>query len=200
MDEAELIAAFVAAFAQLDPRGMSSPLDDPPPPELDAGMDPDDWFCVRWSPAAFATEHSHLAKLRSDLGRRLPRLYEKLVSSYRWLDVDLGEFSLTANPPGDTLDGLWRNVLSVPGHHELLKNGFFPFGHAIVCSERMCFDLNALNECGDCPIVRLKTATYVYPKTGEVPYRITKLATPWPSVEAMMVEIVETGRAKQRPT
>jgi hypothetical protein len=52
----------------------------------------------RWRPRKIATSASSLTRLYVKLPGRFPRLYEKLVLSYRWAEVDLGNFRLLANP------------------------------------------------------------------------------------------------------
>jgi hypothetical protein len=194
MDDAELIAAFVESFAQLDD-GMFFFHDNPPPPELDAGIDPNDWRILRWRPASIPTDATHFADFCWRLGRRLPRLYEKLITSYRWLEVSLGTIRLMANPPGNSLEVLRRNITADPVFEShLIRGGFIPFALDANVYDPICFDVNRMDSNFDCPIVRFEHEAMLSFD------RIGNSWILWPSVEAMMVEIVDAGRAKLRPT
>lgn len=196
MDNADLIKAFIDSFAKLNSWMSLSQEEDFPSQLVNAGIDPEDWSRVRWQPGFVSTDHSHLQRLRSEIGRRLPRLYEQLITSYRWLEVDLPKLTLMANPPGDSLDGLWRMMTAVPGHETLFDAGFMPFGSASTALNWMCFDLNTTNEFDDCPIVHLEVKSNWNPKSNEMPYKINRLAVIWPSVEAMMQETIEEANRR----
>jgi len=52
-----------------------------------------------WRPRRERTDPAELQQLYRKLPARFPRLYEELVLSFRWADVDLEAFTLLANPP-----------------------------------------------------------------------------------------------------
>jgi hypothetical protein len=78
----------------------------PPAEELSAGIDPDDWNIVRWRPTPIDTPRDALSVLRDRVSADLPHLYEHLILSYRWLEVELQFFRLLANPPAADLKPL----------------------------------------------------------------------------------------------
>jgi len=87
-----------------------------------------------------------------------PPLYEQLVLTYRWLEVDLQTVRLLANPPGATLDGLGGEIFRDPIlANVLIPRGFVPFGRATDLNyDPVCFDLNGKRSDGDCPIVQFE--------------------------------------------
>jgi hypothetical protein len=158
------------------------------PSELNAGIDPEDWNVIRWRPAAIATDEAHLKDFRGRLGRRLPRLYEQMILSYRWLEVHLHKVRLKANPPGESLEELRRNITADPVFKSLLiHRGFVPFAHDLNNYDPVCFDLNAMTEDFDCPILRFEhEALLSHDGIGDV-------WTLWPSVESMMRDTIEAA-------
>lgn len=79
--------------------------------------------------------------------------------SYRWLEVELGEFMwLLANPPGPTLDALRDNLTADPVLTDVLSPlGFMPFGKRSGANyDPVCFDTRRRLEGGDCPVVQIE--------------------------------------------
>jgi hypothetical protein len=153
----DLLTCFVATFERLD--DLTRLPSEPVPPEL-ATPDSDDWDSWqsdRWRPAAIATGRDQLEHLYRKVPGPFPALYERLVLSYRWLEVDLGTARLLSNPPGPTLDGLADAMLGDPVLiNTLLPAGLIPFGKATgVCYSPMCFDLEA-RKGEDCPIIQVE--------------------------------------------
>lgn len=148
----DLLARVVATFEQLDDL-MCVP-SEPPPPEL-ASPEPDDGD--RWLPASIQTGRDQLETLYSKVPGPFPALYERLVLSYRWLDVHLGTAMLLGNPPGPTLDGLASAILRDPFLiSTLLPAGLIPFGRVSGgFYDPMCFDLRARKR-DDCPIIQVE--------------------------------------------
>ena len=56
-----------------------------------------------WVPLKLLTDPALLDPLYAKLSGRFPALYERLVLTYRWAQVDLGSFRLLPNPPGEDL-------------------------------------------------------------------------------------------------
>jgi hypothetical protein len=99
-DDADLIVRYVATFGifnDLNALGVSV--------TLHTGCDERGW--ARWQPRRWVTAPSALASLYHGLGlageggSRFPQLYEQLLLSYRWAEVDLGRYRLMANEPAD---------------------------------------------------------------------------------------------------
>lgn len=165
-NDAALIQRFVACFTRLDEFTFSH--DEPPPQKLSAGIDPDDWNAVRWQPAAIATPANTLVPVRR-VGA-LPCLYEQLVLSYRWLQVDLQLCRLLPNLPADDLKPLADAMFDDPVlNATLIPNGFSRFALAPnECYDPICFDLNRFAN-DDCPVVRLNHESILMHSTvGEV--------------------------------
>ena len=154
-NDEQLVARFASSFEQLDDLfcGHGEPL----PEELSIGLDPDDWSIIRWRPAEIPTAQDCLDTIYERLSGRFPALYERLVLTYRWLEVHLGTVMLLANPPGPTLDGLAAEILRDPILLDtLLPAGFVPFGRVSGgYYDPMCFDLNSMRD-GDCPIILIE--------------------------------------------
>jgi len=153
--DAELLERFIATFSKLDDLLAA----DPVPPELDGGLDDSPWARQKWRPAAIRTDPSDLEQAYLQLPDRFPPLYEQLVLSYRWLEVELDDLvRLIANPPGILLApliaGMTKDRLLVD---VLFAHGLIPFGRAPGDNyDPVCFDTRRRNADGDCPIVRIE--------------------------------------------
>ena len=152
-DDTELLQRFVDCFARLDDSTFTH--DEPPPPELTVGLDPDDWNVIRWRPVATETSADAL-HVFANIGS-LPTLYQQLILSHRWLAVDLHLFRLLGNPPATDLQPLSNLMFSDPVLTQtLVPKGYIRFGLAPNSSyDPICFDLNRFDS-DDCPIVRLE--------------------------------------------
>jgi hypothetical protein len=145
----DLLARFVATFAELD--DLTCLPSEPPPQEL---VSPNS---DGWRPAAVVTGRDELEQLYERLPGPFPALYERLVLSYRWLDVHLETVMLLANPPGPTLSGLAAairrdRVLAAT----LLPAGLVPFGRVGGgFYDPLCFDIKARRR-DDCPIIQVE--------------------------------------------
>lgn len=155
MSDADLLERFVRSFQEFDELLANEPV----PQELDGGLDDSRWARQKWKPVAIATGPAALAEVYRKLPGRLPPLYESLVLSYRWLDVELGSVvRLLPNPPGPTLQGLLINITADRAFVEvLLPLGLIPFGKACGGSyDPLCFDTKHRNAEGDCPVLRVE--------------------------------------------
>jgi hypothetical protein len=156
MDDTKLLYEFVLAFERLDELTLTS-LDEAPP-ELDNGRDDSKWAIQKWKPAAVATEPSALDELYDILPGRFPPLYERLVLTYRWLDVRLdGVVRLFANPPGPSLKALLSEITVDAGLSGILfHHGMIQFGRAPDSYDPICFDTRRSGGNGDSPIIRVE--------------------------------------------
>ena len=180
----ELIDRFVGTFCMLDSTQCFTH-EHPPPEEFDAGVDPSDWQLIRWRPARVEVGADVLAGFRNRLQMTLPPLYERLICSWRWPEVELGRIRLFANPPGPDLASLAERILREPvfcGH--LVANGFIPFAFE-GSYDPVCFDLNHRRLDGDCPIVAFEhEAMLSFDRVGES-------WTRWSSFRQLMTETIE---------
>ena len=111
----------------------------------------------RWRPIFQATDHSMLEPLYAKLPTRFPPLYEQLVLTYRWADVDLGSYRLLGNPIGPNLSGLLDKMLKDKFLSScLLKNGYIPFGKGPdIDYDPVCFNLKSRKKNREFSIVKL---------------------------------------------
>ena len=155
-NDSGLLHRFVETFAQLDDLEWHS---DSPLPAALTPLGPADSTTQRWQPAQINTPVNALKDIRRDQ-RALPELFEQLVTSYRWLDVDLGVCRLLPNYPADDLTPLSREMFKDPVLNNtllparLIRFAKAPFG----CYDPICFDLSRAAE-QDCPIVRVNHET-----------------------------------------
>jgi hypothetical protein len=98
-----------------------------------------------------------LEAIYAKLPARFPRLYEKLVLTYRWAEVDLQSCRLLANPPGNDLTGLLAQISKDPAFWNTLRGaGYIQFGNGPdIDYDPVCFDLSARKKNGDCRIVKI---------------------------------------------
>ena len=152
MDDQRLVDEFVASFTRLDDLIVHSKL--VVPPELQT-----DWIdgFERWRPFAVHTDRAALAQVYRRLPSRFPPLYELLILSYRWLEVDLQLLELLPNPPGPTLEPLIEGIFRDPIFVKvLIPKGYIPFAMASDSYDPICFDTTRPTKRGDCPIVRFE--------------------------------------------
>jgi hypothetical protein len=158
-----LLARFVSGFHRFDESVV--------PPDAAVDQFDDKTLAVRarslerplaeydWRPVRIDAAHSALEELRRRLPGPLPPLYERLITTYRFREVDLGEFRLLANLPDEagSLAPLIEQMTVDPAFVAvLLPRGLTPFGKAWEGSyDPVCFDVGRRDAGGDCPVVRL---------------------------------------------
>jgi hypothetical protein len=110
-----------------------------------------------WQPVRQETGRGRLDSLYSKLPARLPLLFEELLLTFRWAEVDLKRLRLLANPIGDDLSGFEKEVFKDRGLSSILVDGgFIQFGKAADYNyDPICFDTRKPSKDSDCRIVRL---------------------------------------------
>lgn len=151
--EAELAERFIACFEKLDDMSVFHETD--PVGWSMATDEPDEYGFKHWRPIRVETPPECLEPLYSKLPARFPPLFERLVLSYRWAEVDLQLFTLLANPPGVGL-----NKLFSPRDHYmwpfLLRAGYIQFGKGSGGDyDPVCFDVSSRKKNRDCRIVKI---------------------------------------------
>jgi hypothetical protein len=153
--DAELIDKFVSCFKRLDEMVLwyDPELSDS---ELVTSTEEGSRY-KRWRPLRIDTPPAALETLYGVLPVPLPRLYERLVLSYRWASVDLGRYRLLANPPGPSLNGLLQKLHGDPALWQaLLPAGYILFGHGPDLDyDPVCFDFRRGRSGDDCRVVKL---------------------------------------------
>jgi hypothetical protein len=181
----QLIHEFVAAFGKLNDCLTCEGDPDPVRSSLAVG-EPDEHGCRHWQAVRVKTDRSCLESLYIKLPARLPRLYEQLILSYRWAEVDLGRFTLLANPPGEGFDGLLQYL-----HFDDLLEASSYVRFARGCDgdyDPVCFDLGQRRQGGDCPIVKLDHEQILCNS------RIRKVAELAPSFRDLVTETIDAAK------
>jgi hypothetical protein len=155
MNDEELLEKYVATFSKLDEMVVDIVWFPPAGALVVGDSDLDDF--KHWQPARVNTPPSDLEEIYSKVPARFPRLFERMVLSYRWAEVDLGTYRLLANPPGPTLGGLLRQMSQAPEiWASLIPAGFIQFGKgADLDYDPVCFDIKSRKQGGECRIVKI---------------------------------------------
>jgi hypothetical protein len=150
-----LVERFIASFEKLGEL-TADEASDPIAWQLATG-DRDQYGCKRWQPIKVSTEFSLLEPVYSKLPARFPRLFERLVLSYRWAEVDLQSYRLLANPPGPGLGALLREMSKDSIMRKcLLEGGYIQFGKGPdIDYDAICFDRSTGSRDDDCRIVKI---------------------------------------------
>src|SRR5258707_15690881 len=104
-DHAELIEKFIAGFEAVADDLDADEILDPIAWQLATGL-ANEYGRKEWRPVTQRTDAGDLDPLYARLPARFPPLYEHLVLSYRWADIELHSFTLFANPLGEGLGRL----------------------------------------------------------------------------------------------
>jgi hypothetical protein len=157
MDEHELlIERFVASFGRFDELSAWKDLN-PIAWQLRTG-ETDELGRSKWRPEKLITDNSLLEPLYARLPARFPVLYERLVLSYRWAEVDLRSYRLLANPPGPDLAGLLNQMSRDPAFWaSLLPAGYIQFGKGSdIDYDPVCFEVKSRKKnYRECRIVKI---------------------------------------------
>ena len=105
----------------------------------------------------FITDHASIEQLYTTLPARFPPLFELLLLSYRWAEVDLRLYRLLANPPGPGLAGFLQRMSKDPTLSKcLVPAGYMQFGMGPDNDyDPVCFDVRSRRKNGDCRIVKI---------------------------------------------
>jgi len=155
MDDEELLEKYVATFSSLDEMVVDIAWF---PAAATLVVDDDDAGDFKyWKPLKGETSPTHLEEVYAKLPARFPKLFERMVLSYRWAEVDLGTYTLLANPPGPHSNGLFEQISKDSGLWEaLVPAGFLQFGKGPDLDyDPVCFDIKTRKQGGDCRIVKI---------------------------------------------
>lgn len=151
----DLLRKFVDSFERLNEMSCFKETD-PIGYELRTGEE-DEYGQFRWRVLNHSTDSRLLDLLYAKLPARFPPLYEELVLSYRWAQVDLQTFSLLANPPGPKLDGLLGEISKDKGLWQaLVPAGYIQFGRGPDMDyDPVCFEIKSRTKKKDYRIVKI---------------------------------------------
>jgi len=190
----QLISEFVLAFSKLNDC-LAHQRDPDPVHSALAIDDPDEHGFWYWKPIPMETGRSCLESIYAKLPGRFPRLYEELVLSYRWAEVDLKTFTLLANPPSEGLGLLLEQIHRDKHLTKVLEaNGYMRFAKGPdIDYDPVCFDLRRCRQGGDCPIVKLDHEEILCNS------RIREVAELAPSFRNLMMKTIEDARTPGTP-
>ena len=155
MRDERLVESFVASFEKLaDLTGYD--WIDPVISQLAVG-DCDQYGRRHWRPKGVITNKELLEPIYSQLPRPFPPLFQRLVLSFRWAEVDIQLCQLLANPPGPDLSGLVQEMSRDRTFWKYLRaGGYIQFGTGPGGdSDPVCFDTSSRKSNGDCKIVKI---------------------------------------------
>jgi hypothetical protein len=146
-----------------------------------------------WRPRRVETQPTELEPIYAQLPARFPPLFERLVLSYRWAEVELGSYTLLANPPGDTLDGLLARDINLT--ESLIPAGFMQFAKGPGGDyDPVCFNLRARKKNREFSIVKIDHEEIL------CNYRVKVVAELAPSFEQLVRDTIDRAPATNRRT
>lgn len=151
-----LVDCFVASFEKLDEMTAMEDID-PTAWELTVGDAHPQFGYKHWRAVRVETPAECLEAVYSKLPARFPPLFERLVLSYRWAEVDLQLFTLLANPLGPDLS---RFLVEMSKDNflwtYLLRSGYVQFGKGSDMDyDPVCFDISSRKRNRDYRIVKI---------------------------------------------
>lgn len=185
-NQEQLLERFVATFERFDDMNADESLS-PIAWQLVAGGKDED--VKQWRPLKISTAPSLLDAIYTKLPGRFPPLFERLVLSYRWAEVDLRSYRLLANPPGPDLSGLLQQMSKDPGLWDaLLPAGYIQFGKGPdIDYDPVCFDTKSQSRNGECRIVKIDHEEIL------CNYRVKVVAELSPSFELLLLKTIKEG-------
>ncbi len=162
-----------------------------PPAAMQLAVEDTDLYDRKlWKPVKVETPLSQLDEVYAELPARFPKLFEQMVLSYRWAEVDLGTYTLLANPPAPDLNEFFRQISKDPGLWEaLVPAGFIQFGKGPDLDyDPVCFDIKTRKQGGDCRIVKIDHEEILCNN------RIKVVAELAPSFYQLVLQTIDTGK------
>jgi hypothetical protein len=187
--QGQLLEAFIACFSKFDEMREYKAWDSTVWQLRSGEADKDGRY--PWAPLKSSTDASLLEPLYAKLPGRFPALYERLVLTYRWAQVDLGSLRLMPNPPGEDLSGLIEAIQqNNPMGPTLSKAGYIQFGRGPDSNfDPVCFDLKSRKKYNrECKIIMLDHEEIL------CNYRIKVVSELAPSFEQLVQDTIERAR------
>jgi hypothetical protein len=180
-----LLAQYVASFEKLDE--MCEFPDIYPITGALAISGPDEYGMVVWRPRRTDAKPELLEPLRAKLPAKFPLLFERLLLSYRWAEIDLHKYRLLPNPPGADLRGFLQEMSRDKGLWEaLIPAGFLQFGRGPdIDYDPVCFDISSRKKSREMRVVKIDHEEILYN------YRIKVVAELAPSFEALVQSTID---------
>jgi hypothetical protein len=155
--------------------------------------EPDEYGRVAWRPRRTAPEPSLLEPLYAKLPARFPPLFERLLLTFRWAEVDLQTYRLIPNPPGPDLQGFFHEMSTDLGLWEaLLPAGYLRFGKGPGMDyDPVCFDLNSRKKNREMKVVKIDDEEILCNNRVKV---VAELA---PSFEVLVQNTIDLANRRQ---
>jgi hypothetical protein len=182
-----LLADFVRAWKKLDGFRVNDSLD-PLAHQFTVSKDIPSGV-ISWLPVREATNPSALDPLYAMLPARFPPLFERLLLTYRWPEVDLRSYRLHGNPLGTDLSGFLGRITKDKFLSSFaLKNGYIPFGRGgDMDYDPVCFDLRVRKKNREFEIAKLDHEEILCNE------RIRVVATLAPSFERLVSQTIDAA-------
>jgi hypothetical protein len=150
-----LLSQYIASFEKLDEMREFPGIY--PIAEALAISKPDEYGAVLWRPRRTDPKPELLEPIYAKVPDRFPPLFERLLLTFRWAEVDLQTYTLLVNPPGPDLDGFFRGISKDRGLWEaLIPAGYLRFAKVPDMDyDPVCFDLNSRRKNGEMRVVKI---------------------------------------------
>jgi hypothetical protein len=152
-----------------------------------ATSEPDEYGMVTWKPRKTEPEPALLDPLYAKLPAKFPPLFERLLLSYRWAEIDLHKYRLLPNPPGADLRGFLQEMSRDKGLWEaLIPAGFLQFGRGPdIDYDPVCFDISSRKKSREMRVVKIDHEEIL------CNYRVKVLGELAPSFEALVQSTID---------
>jgi len=150
-----LLSQYVASFEKLNE--LTEFPDIYPIVGLLATSGPDEYGMVAWRPRRTEPEPSLLEPLYAKLPAKFPSLFERLLLTYRWAEIDLEQYRLLPNPPSADLQGFLQEMSSDKGlWGALIPAGYLQFGRGPdIDYDPVCFDVGSRKKNREMRVVKI---------------------------------------------
>lgn len=184
-----LLSQYVASFEKLDE--MSANPDIYPLTRDLASTGLSEFGTIAWRPRREEPNPALLEHLYAKLPARFPPLFERLLLTFRWADVDLQTYTLLANPPGPDLDGFFQGISKDRGLWEaLIPAGYMRFAKGPDMDyDPICFDLNSRKRNGEMRVVKIDHEEIL------CNYRVKVVAESAPAFEDLVLQTIKLAAA-----
>ena len=118
---------------------------------------PDEYGYVSWRPKRVNPDPELLVALYAKLPVQFPPLFERLLLTFRWADVNLDTYSLMANPVGHDFIGFFSVISHDRGLWDaLVPAGYLRFGKGPDMDyDPVCFDMNSRKKSREMRVVKI---------------------------------------------
>jgi hypothetical protein len=122
-----------------------------------ASTEPDECGWREWRPKRVVTGSAALGQIYAEIPARFPPLFEQLLLTYRWAEIDLADYRLLPNPLGPDLHGFFEQMSRDKAiWNALIPAGYLQFGKgADMDYDPVCFDIRSRGKDGDYKIVKI---------------------------------------------